>query len=469
MFLTCKFKLHNLSNRKRRILMHAFEQYTRAYDNLLEWSKNNLEVLRENGMFRNTYNGKAIASLLPRIKTELHSSLVDSLKSDVAGNLASYFELGEEAGFPIARTFLDAEIDQAALWFSGVGANLEDYNTARNYLLRRAHIDYMPLFFSRPDGATRNRNFSLLVNTEKPQLLAALWLLPAKHALCKPLNAKQNNLIRIDTHAIFTSNSTTAILVPLEVGRTGWQKYKFLDPASELQAQVKTATLLKSGNDFYLAVAFKFEDAESYTPQAYVGIDRGILFNAAYAVVDSRGTVLDLGHYEDELRALQIKHGREREVKARNGQLVTRRDYKTRAYDNILHVLANKILDLAQIHQAQIVLEDLNIQVRGGRVKSRFKKLEHILNYKAKLLGVPVRNVFAAYSSIICHRCGADLERDDRKVTCSECGYAGHSDDNAAVNIARRALYKKKDWEKHGGYRAFHKSVSQTSALLKQE
>lgn len=116
---------------------------------------------------------------------------------------------------------------------------------------------------------------------------------------------------------------------------------------------------------------------------------------------------------------------------------MTWRNYKCKAYENILHVLANKLVAIAQEHRAGIVVEDLNIQVRGGRVVSRFRKLDKILQYKCRLAGVPFRSVFAAYSSMICHRCGELMERDDRQVTCTHCGYAGHSDDNAAVNIAR--------------------------------
>jgi len=36
---------------------------------------------------------------------------------------------------------------------------------------------------------------------------------------------------------------------------------------------------------------------------------------------------------------------------------------------------------------------------------------------------------------------------------------------SAAVNIARRALYKKADWEKKGGYKAFHRSFANASTF----
>jgi len=156
---------------------------------------------------------------------------------------------------------------------------------------------------------------------------------------------------------------------------------------------------------------------------------------------------------------LQQRHGKEREQLARNGKKVTRRHYKRQAYEAILHGLANELIAMALQHQAMIVVEDLNIQVKGKRVVSRFRKLDRYLEYKCALAGVPFRHVYAAWSSMICHKCGEKMERDDRVVTCPHCGYVGHSDDNAAVNIARRALYKKKDWTNHFEFHRSFKNI----------
>jgi len=273
--------------------------------------------------------------------------------------------------------------------------------------------------------------------------------------------------VRLDTGEVFKSNSKSAILVSLELGKNGWQETKFLTPAQMGQASIKSAFLVKDEREgaYYLNVSFAFERPGQYRPQAYLGIDKGILFTAAYAVVGVEGKVLDLGHFDDDLRELQIKHGRERERRARNGKIVTKRHYKRKAYENILHCLANDLIAKAQGAQAQIVVEDLNIQVRGSRVTSRFRKLDRILEYKCALAGVPFRRVFAAYSSMICHKCGELMDRDNRVVVCKHCGYHGHSDDNAAVNIARRAMYRKADWEGKGGYRAFHRSFENIGSL----
>jgi putative transposase len=461
MFLTCVFKLHNPSGHKRAVMDCALDEYTRAYQTLLDWAKEHDDLLRREGVYNDKVNTRVIAGLLPRFNVALHSSAKDSLLGDVAGNLASYYALSDistDTGFPIGRDPNPEAYENALDDFVLVGSDVDDYNDTRNRLATLARGQYMPLFFSRADGATNNRNFSLLTNVDTNRLLAALWLLPQGHELCRPLNATEGNLYRLDTGEVFTSNSKAAILVPLEVGRNGWHIDKFLNPALEGRASVKTAFLVKRDDEYFLHVAFEIPCQEGYEPAAYLGIDKGILFTAAYALVGADGSVIDMGHFTDELRALQQKHGKQREHMARNGQQITKTHYKQKAYDAILHSLANTLIDMARSKQAGIVVEDLNVQVKGSRVVSRFRKLDHILEYKCKLAGVPFRRVFAAYSSMICHCCGGDMERDDRVVTCCECGYIGHSDDNAAVNIARRAMYRKADWQ--GGYREFHRSFA---------
>jgi len=461
-YLTCVFKIHNPSAHKKAVMDYALEEYTLAYQALLDYAWEHRDHVAEHGMYRERYNSKAISRLLSTKDFKLHSSVKDSLLRDVGMNLASYFALvGEDSrtSWPTSRNFREGVMRDALDRFAEVG--IEDFEELSADLLRKSRLSYMPVLFCRNDT---KRNFTLLGNVKKRQLLALLYLLPAGHELGRPLGINGSNLYQMGTGEIFNSDSRCSILVPLEMGRNSWQEQKFLDPARGYVINIKTAYLVKADSEYFLHVAFEFPCPAKYEPETYLGVDRGILFSAAYALVDGGGAVLEMGHYDDELRALQIKHGREREVKARNGKMVTRRDYKTKAYNAILHTLANLLIEKALDSKAQIVLESLNIQVKGGRVVSRFKKLQKYIEYKAKLVGVPTREVFAAYSSMICHKCGAMMERDDRKVTCG-CGYEGHSDDNAAVNIARRALYKKANWEKKGSYKAFHRSFANASTF----
>ena len=67
-FLTGKFKVHNPSKRKQAALDTELEQYTYAYQYLLDWCRENLDTLEEkgqsNGRYRETLIRGSIASVL---------------------------------------------------------------------------------------------------------------------------------------------------------------------------------------------------------------------------------------------------------------------------------------------------------------------------------------------------------------------------------------------------------------------
>lgn len=471
MHLTCVFKVHNPSAHKRAVMDYALHEYSLGYQALLDWAEEHDDLLREQGLFRDKINTKAIASLLPRLSGRLHSSAYDSLLQDVAGNLASYYALAEQAentGFPIGRDPSPQAEHKALEHFVLVGSDVDDYNDARNHYLAVVRGQYMPLYFSRSETG---RNFTLLANASKRQLLAVLYLLPKGHELCRSLDATRDNLYALNTGEVFRSRSASAILVPLQVGRNEWQALKFLEPNVQGKAQTKSAFLVKRGDEYFLHIAFEFPCPPVYEPETWLGIDKGILITTAYAVIDLAGTLCESGLLDEDLRQFLIENGRLRKATAQRGKRVGVRHYKQKEVEARLHRLANALIAKAKQHGAGLAVEDLNpdFQVRGGMVVSRFQKFDHILAYKCKFEGVPFRRVFAAYSSIICPACGENMYRsqDRQHVSCPACGYEGHADQSAAVNIARRALYRKADWE---SYREFHRAfaVSQVSALLQQ-
>lgn len=463
-FLTCAFKLHNLSRHKRDVLDHALKEYTLAYGHILERVKPNEAALMEGAKWgtRGKYTDKSVRPHLPTIPEldcAIHSTLKDSLLADVAGTLASYFTLkasGEKVSFPTARNPNPDAIGDTLKEFGSFGSpDPQEFLDAQSRLLQITRGAVMPLYFLRSDTS---RNFTLLKRQNRPGLFAVLYLLPAKHSLCKKLEPMRDTLIRVDTGDVFNSRTATAILVPLELGENGWQEEKFVAACEKGRGHIKTAILIKKDNDYFLHVSFELETEVAYEPVAYLGIDKGILITAAYALVDQHGQAVMSGHLDDQLRTLQIKHGREREKRARDGKPVTKRHYRRQAYDNILHNLANLLIGIAKQHQAQIVLEDIGVQVRGKRVVSRFRELDRILAYKCVLEGLPKpRLVFAANTNRICHICGEKGQCTNYEFHCSVCNVHCHQNDNAAVNIARRALYRKADWE---SYWEFHKSFA---------
>lgn len=473
-FITGIFKLHNPSHSKRVILDHVFEAYTYGMIDLLTSCQDNLDLIRDWGRVvtktkevKNQYKETSVLSVMPKsgqLNLPIASCLKESLLGNVASMLASFLELEnttDNTGFPIARNPHSDAYLNALEEFSLVGADVEDENICRQKLLHQARGDVMPIHFS------RSRDVRLLYDRKNERLFVWLQLVPATHELNQ--NTVTSNLVDLNTGEIFSRKSKTAVLFPIEIGKRNeewhWQYHRFIVPLMAHQASVQSAKLIRKDNEYFLHTSFAFNCPELYEPETYIGIDRGVFYSMAYGLVDAEGSIIDMGHKEDGFRYERIAAGKRVQTKQARGKKATVRDYRQKYLDSILHVVINDIIDLALKHKSMIVLEDLDIQIKGKFYKSAWKKMHKMLSYKCKLAGVPIwkDGIWAAYSSQICIMCGElnkERKRDRSDFVCPSCGVAYHSDEGAGINIARRALYRKKDWEKNGGYRAFHSSFA---------
>jgi len=126
------------------------------------------------------------------------------------------------------------------------------------------------------------------------------------------------------------------------------------------------------------------------------------------------------------------------------------REREWRRIKEIYHRLANEIIKMAREERVSvIILENLkNIRRRVKRTKElngrlhrwSFRKLQFIIEYKARLNGINVIYVNPKGSSSYCPRCGGRLSPNGRYrvLRCKRCGFEEDRDVIAVLNLLRK-------------------------------
>lgn len=232
-------------------------------------------------------------------------------------------------------------------------------------------------------------------------------------------------------------------IIPFLVG------YYQANKLTSFRAKGQAKLILRNGI-FYLVLALDVPEPALKNPEGWLGIDLGIVNLAT----TSDGEVFSGGQVEsrrrwyrgrrDVLQAVGTKSAKHR-LKKLSG-----RQHRFQTDTN--HCISKAIVEKAARHNFGIALEDLSgitgrVTVRRSQ-RSRhynwsFYQLQRFVSYKAKLSGITVQFVDPRYTSQACSVCG-HCSRSNRPTrdnfVCSLCGYAAPADENAARNIASRAM-----------------------------
>jgi IS605 OrfB family transposase len=231
----------------------------------------------------------------------------------------------------------------------------------------------------------------------------------------------------------------------IEVG-IQYGEYRKLE-ANRVRGQ---ADLIYKHGIFYLMIVVDLPDSEPIDPEGVIGVDFGIVNLATtsddmnysgkkctevrqqYTII--KAVLQKVGTYSAKKHLKKIS-GRERRFKKDTN-----------------HCISKEIVQTAKDTNRAIALEDLsgireNVTVskavRESIGKWAFLELRNFIEYKAKLLGVPVVLVNPRNTSRECSVCGY-IDKKNRKnqasFVCLECGHTENADFNAAKNIAFRAV-----------------------------
>jgi len=197
----------------------------------------------------------------------------------------------------------------------------------------------------------------------------------------------------------------------------------------------------------YVAFSVEIPEQSGMTPRQFIGVDRNTTGHIVVAANPDTGIVRMMGKsalhihtkYKNIRKKLQ-KEGKYRKVKRM-------RDRESRIVRDLNHKISRELVNMAVRQNAALVFEKL-IGIRNTKKQNRsfkyslhswsFYQTQTFVEYKAKLLGVPVLYVNPAYTSQDCSRCGARGTRNKKQFVCPVCGYVNHADVNAAFNIALR-------------------------------
>ncbi|WP_394325671.1 RNA-guided endonuclease InsQ/TnpB family protein [Thermococcus celericrescens] len=264
----------------------------------------------------------------------------------------------------------------------------------------------------------------------------------------KPVFKKE--VIMLDDHLFKLDLENRIIKLSTPNRRTVLEFYPAKHHEKFRDWRVGQAWLVRTPKGVFINVVFS-KEVEIREPEAFVGVD---LNENNVTLSLPNGEFVQIITHEREIRAGYFLKRRKIQKKIRAGkrrrELLEKYGERERnRLNDLYHKLTNKIVELAEKYGG-IALEDLteirdsirySAEVNGRLHRWSFRKLQSIIEYKAKLKGIRVVFVNPAYTSSLCPVCGGKLSPNgDRVLKCSNCGFEADRDVIGSWNVRLRAL-----------------------------
>ena len=235
----------------------------------------------------------------------------------------------------------------------------------------------------------------------------------------------------------------------LRVPNLGWVKLRDTRP---LVGRRLNVTISHGAAGWFASFACEIEHEAAPSTLPAVGIDRGIANTIALSTGEMLATPATTILERQKKRAQRVLARRSRGSRRYRKQRARLRRITTK----IARVRADwrhkATLSIAR-RFGTVAIEDLNTSAmtRAGRGKRGINRaileqgwgaFESVLTYKLEERGGTLIKVNPAYTSQECSACGT-IDKASREsqasFACRHCGFAGHADTNAAINILRRS------------------------------
>jgi putative transposase len=237
---------------------------------------------------------------------------------------------------------------------------------------------------------------------------------------------------------------------PVQFGER--QREMIEDALSEdSERSLQQVELVKRDGEWYAYFTLE-KPFKNYEPQTPIGVDSGERNLSTVVALVNKPTK---GTFFKGSKIREVRHKyfniRKRLQEKRRFDVIKRLRGKERSIVNHeLHVISKKIVEYAkQFPSPAIVMEKLtgireNFK-KGKKLNRRFhslpfRKLQKMIEYKAKLQGIKVVYINPKNTSKTCHRCGYVTHVEGREYRCPKCDMMYNRDLNGAINIARALM-----------------------------
>ena len=260
----------------------------------------------------------------------------------------------------------------------------------------------------------------------------------------------KKEVVMLDDHLFKLDLKAGIIKLSIPGGRVQLEFYPAKHHEKFKDWKVGQAWLVRTSKGIFINVVFS-KEVEIREPKTFVGVD---LNENNVTLSLPNGEFVQIITHEREIRTGYYVKRRKIQKKLRAGKdrqklLEKYGERERNRLNDLYHKLANKIVELAEEYGG-VALEDLtgirdsvrySAEMNGRIHRWSFRKLQSIIEYKAKMKSVRVVFVNPAYTSSLCPVCGSKLSPNGHRVLkCSKCGFEADRDVIGSWNIRLRGL-----------------------------
>jgi putative transposase len=208
----------------------------------------------------------------------------------------------------------------------------------------------------------------------------------------------------------------------------------------------------------YYYVSVEVLEEKQIVPQGFIGIDRNTNGHCAVITNTKTSKIKMLGKKAKHIHTKYSKIRKHLQIRKKYKKLESVKNRESNIVKDLNHKISRKIVNEAKETNCAIKLEYLKGIRKNKKQKESFHytlnswsyyQLQLFVEYKAKLLGIPVFYIEPAYTSQTCHKCGQIGNRNGKSFKCPHCGHTAHADVNAAWNIAYSEQFLTEPKSKH--------------------